>query len=123
MAGRWVGLEGSACRPWFRSPLGSTGFSLCSIGTHRLKPVLPKRKQVNRVLVVVTLISSLGAQNGSLRGTVTDPSGAAVPGAVVQLRGPGGGDHAKTGTAGQDWLPWVAAGEYPVPVGCEGCGA
>ena len=35
----------------------------------------------------------------ALRGTVTDPSGALVPGALVQLRGPAGDQRKTTGDA------------------------
>ena len=35
-----------------------------------------------------------------LRGTITDPSGALVPGALVQLRGPGGEQRKTTGVDG-----------------------
>ena len=37
----------------------------------------------------------------SLRGTITDQSGALVPGAVVQLRGPGGEQRRTTDASGQ----------------------
>src|SRR6266545_902913 len=60
----------------------------------------------------------------SLRGTVTDPSGAAVPGAVVQLRGPGpklgNAQRAKTGSAGEYSFPSLAPGRYQVRVNAKG---
>ena len=37
----------------------------------------------------------------SLRGTITDPSGALVPGALVQLRGPGPEQRATSDDKGQ----------------------
>jgi hypothetical protein len=78
---------------------------------------------VNKNLAVIVLFSALApawAQAPSLRGTVTDPSGAAVPGAVVQLRGPGGEQRAKTGSAGQYAFPSVAPGTYQIHVSAKG---
>jgi len=56
----------------------------------------------------------------SLRGTVTDPSGALVPGAVVQLRGPGGEQRKTTGGDGQYAFPALNAGKYTVRVIAKG---
>ena len=57
---------------------------------------------MNNYYVVCLLAVSACAQNvPGLQGTVTDPSGAAVPGAVVEVRGPGGEHRAATNSSGQ----------------------
>ena len=50
----------------------------------------------------------------SLRGAVTDPSGAVVPGALVQLRGPGGEKRARTGPTGEYSFPNLRPGNYTI---------
>src|ERR1039457_175980 len=60
------------------------------------------------------------ANGPALRGTVTDPSGALVPGAVVQLRGPGGEQRKTTGDDGQYAFPALNAGNYTVRVIAKG---
>jgi hypothetical protein len=50
----------------------------------------------------------------SLQGVVTDPSGAVVPGALVQLRGPGPERRATTGDSGRYQFTAVAPGKYTV---------
>ena len=56
----------------------------------------------------------------SLRGTVTDPSGASVPGAIVQLLGPGGQQRAKTDELGNYTFRSVPPGKYRVRVIAKG---
>jgi Carboxypeptidase regulatory-like domain len=56
----------------------------------------------------------------ALRGTVTDPSGALVPGALVQLRGPGGEKRQTTGGDGQYNFTNLSAGKYTVRVIAKG---
>jgi hypothetical protein len=56
----------------------------------------------------------------SLRGTITDPSGALVPGALVQLRGPGGEQRKTTGVDGQYAFPALKPGKYNVRVIAKG---
>src|SRR5438128_5873801 len=56
----------------------------------------------------------------SLRGVVTDPSGALVPGALVQLRGPGGEQRATTDISGQYEIPALRPGKYLVRVIVKG---
>ena len=56
----------------------------------------------------------------SLRGTVTDPSGALVPGAVVELRGPGGSQRRTTNGAGEYAFPALANGAYAVRLTAKG---
>jgi hypothetical protein len=56
----------------------------------------------------------------SLRGTITDPSGAAVPGATVQIRGPRGERRAVTDGAGAYSFAALAPGKYQVRVVARG---
>src|SRR5438270_10001637 len=50
----------------------------------------------------------------SLHGTVTDPSGASVPAALVQLVGPRGEQRMATGADGQYSFPGLVPGRYRV---------
>ena len=63
---------------------------------------------------------ALAAASVSLRGLVTDPSGAAVPAAVVQLVGPGGERRARTADNGLYSFPSLAPGRYRLRVIAEG---
>jgi hypothetical protein len=56
------------------------------------------------------------AQTVSLHGTVTDPSGALVPKAMVQLRGPGGEQRQTTGVDGQYNFAELRPGRYNIRV-------
>ncbi|MDP9170809.1 MAG: carboxypeptidase-like regulatory domain-containing protein, partial [Acidobacteriota bacterium] len=72
---------------------------------------------MKRVLVVyLLLLCSLAAQvpQPGLRGTVTDPSGASVSGALVQVIGPGGQQRTATGSDGQYSLVGLSPGKYRV---------
>ncbi|MDP8982029.1 MAG: carboxypeptidase regulatory-like domain-containing protein [Acidobacteriota bacterium] len=73
---------------------------------------------MNRLLVICLLAVSVHAQG--LRGTVTDPSGAAVAGAVVQARGPRGDRRSKTDYAGRYVFRSLAAGRYRVRIAAKG---
>jgi Carboxypeptidase regulatory-like domain len=64
--------------------------------------------------------SLLQAQTASLRGTVTDPSGALVPGALVQLRGPGQEQRATSDDKGQYSFPTLQPGKYTIRVIAKG---
>ena len=55
-----------------------------------------------------------------LRGTVTDPSGAAIQGAVVQARGPGREHRTRTDSVGQYAFPKLPAGRYQVRIAAKG---
>lgn len=69
------------------------------------------------VLVAMAATGSLFAQNrGTIRGTVSDQSGAAVPDATVQVRSAttGFSQTAKSGSDGVYSLLYLAAGEYNV---------
>src|SRR5258708_5390950 len=69
-------------------------------------------------------VISVGAQTLALRGVVTDPSGAVVPGVTVQLHGPGAGggrDHrAKTDTGGRYAFTALAPGKYQFRISVNG---
>src|SRR5580704_6603419 len=56
----------------------------------------------------------------SLHGTVTDPSGALVPGALVQLRGPGPEVRATSDDKGQYAFATVLPGKYTIRVIAKG---
>jgi hypothetical protein len=62
----------------------------------------------------------LQAQTPGLHGTVTDPSGALVPGALVQLRGPGPEQRATSDDKGQYSFATLAAGKYNIRVIAKG---
>jgi hypothetical protein len=75
------------------------------------------------VLSFAACAFSLAAQTppaASLRGVVTDPSGALVPGALVQLRGLGGEQRATTDISGQYAFPAVRPGKYLMRVIVKG---
>jgi len=54
------------------------------------------------------------------RGTITDPSGAAVPGAEVRIRGARGEQRAVTDSAGAYSFAALAPGKYQVRVSAKG---
>ena len=56
----------------------------------------------------------------SLHGVVTDPSAAVVPGALVQLRGPGGEQRQTTNVSGEYSFPSLRPGKYLVRVIAKG---
>jgi hypothetical protein len=58
--------------------------------------------------------------SASLRGTVTDPSGAVVPGAVIQVLGSGRDRRARTGNTGQYSFPSLPPGAYRIRVTARG---
>lgn len=71
-------------------------------------------------LVAVTLTSKQPARTGSVRGTVTDPSGGVVPGAAVTLMGTGGSNTILTDTSGKYQLAGLTPGHYSVVVRAQG---
>lgn len=76
---------------------------------------------MNRLLAISLLAVSAWAQAvPGLQGTVSDPSGAAVPGAVVEARGPGGNRRARTDSSGRYAFPALAAGRYQVRISAKG---
>lgn len=68
------------------------------------------------VCLAVAWMTSANAQtpSGSLRGVVTDPSGAVVPGALVQIFGPGGQKRVTTNDTGAYEFLSLAPGKYRV---------
>lgn len=75
---------------------------------------------MNKLLTIYLLAVSAYAQAvPGLRGTVTDPSGAAVPGAVVQARGPGGNHRARTNSSGEYVFPSLIPGRYQVRIAAK----
>src|SRR4051812_44835469 len=70
-------------------------------------------------MIVLALLFQLASAQPSLRGVVTDPSGAVVPNATVQVRGPAD-RRVRTGPAGQYAFPALPAGSYEVRVTAKG---
>src|SRR5580704_15432082 len=68
----------------------------------------------------LALLLRAQAPTASLRGTVTDPSGALVPGALVQLRGQGPEHRATTDGNGQYSFIALPAGKYTVRIIAKG---
>jgi Carboxypeptidase regulatory-like domain len=78
-------------------------------------------KTIFNFALLVCLALSLQAQTPPiLHGTVTDPSGALVPGALVQLRGPGPEQRATTNDDGQYSFATLRTGSYTVRVIAKG---
>jgi Carboxypeptidase regulatory-like domain len=77
---------------------------------------------IPNVLAVLILASAAWGQSNpaGLRGTITDPSGASVPAALVQLRGPGGEQRATTDASGRYVFSSLRAGRYLVRVMAKG---
>src|SRR5437868_15392347 len=72
------------------------------------------------MLIPLLLFLAQAGDTPSLRGVVTDPSGAAVPGAAVQVRGRGGEKRARTAGAGSYSFPSLAPGVYDIRVTAKG---
>jgi hypothetical protein len=78
-------------------------------------------KTTSRYVYLLLLVcASLFGQAGSIHGVVTDPSGAAVPNAVVAVKGTGGDFHAKADGGGRYAVNNVPAGKYAVAIGAKG---
>jgi hypothetical protein len=80
------------------------------------------KKKATAFLLLVCLWQSVivFAQTPSLRGTVKDPSGAAVPGATVQLSGSGREQRKTTDVNGQFSFPSLVPGKYQVRITAKG---
>src|SRR5690242_17323021 len=75
------------------------------------------------LFLCLTIPSALSAQRlgGTIRGQVTDESGALVPGAKVSAAGPGGVIKATTsGNDGTYAIPGLAPGKYDVQASSPG---
>jgi hypothetical protein len=66
------------------------------------------------LLCLATWLSAGAQTSTTLHGAVTDPSGSSVPGAIVQILGPGGEQRQTTGTDGMYSFPSVQRGKYRV---------
>src|ERR1700745_2943087 len=66
------------------------------------------------------LPAALGQSTGSLHGQITDPSGAIIPGATVQLTSPANNYTAQTGSDGSYSFKGLAPGTYTLNVTEEG---
>jgi len=71
---------------------------------------------MNRLCLLLALVVCLQAEDLALRGVVTDPSGAAIPGATVTVRGPGGEHRTKTNDAGEYSFASLKSGKYQLRV-------
>jgi protocatechuate 3,4-dioxygenase beta subunit len=74
------------------------------------------RARLGVIAVVICLAGFAWGQPppASLRGVVTDPAGAVVPNALVQLRGPQGEQRASTDIFGEYRFASLAHGRYQV---------
>ncbi len=81
-----------------------------------------KHAWILRGLSALGLMVAAWGQSPSagLRGLITDPSGASVPAALVQLRGPGGEQRATTNEAGRYEFASLRPGKYMVRVIAKG---
>ena len=74
---------------------------------------------MTRLIVLLSFLPPAFASEG-LHGTVTDPSGAGVPGAVVQLRGKQGVRRIRTDHTGHYFFPAVSPGRYELRIAAKG---
>lgn len=72
------------------------------------------------LVVAVPMVAQTPSAPASLRGTITDPSGALVPQALIQLRGPGGERRTKTDDLGRYSVSALPAGKYNLRVIAKG---
>src|ERR1700692_3998041 len=82
----------------------------------------PFRRSLGQCALALLMAVALFAQApASLRGTVTDPSGAGVPGASVTVTGPGGLVRvAQTGNEGSYTITNLPPGTYTLRVAAKG---
>jgi hypothetical protein len=71
-------------------------------------------------VAALSALAQTASRPASLQGTITDPSGALVPQALVQLRGPGGEHRARTDDSGKYTFSTLPAGKYNVRVIAKG---
>jgi carboxypeptidase family protein len=79
-------------------------------------------KSARAVLILLTFVDSQGAVTGSISGIVRDPSGAAIPGAIVTVTNTAMGlqHKAVTDSKGDYAFPTLPAGRYDLEVAAEG---
>jgi hypothetical protein len=77
---------------------------------------------VSMLVVCLAVVFAQETSAPGVSGTVTDPSGASIPGAAIQLRGPGGEHRAKTDQMGHYSLPKLAPGKYQLRIAAKGFG-
>ena len=79
-------------------------------------------KNLRSIVAVALSLAWAAAQtpSASLHGIVTDPSGAVVPGALVQVRGPGGEQRSSTDQSGRYVFSSLRPGKYLVRVIVKG---
>jgi Carboxypeptidase regulatory-like domain len=76
------------------------------------------------LLLCTFLCPALAQEFGVLRGQITDPSGAAIPAAMILLHAPGGTSlSAETGSNGTYFFPTLPAGTYTIRVSAAGFSA
>ena len=73
-----------------------------------------------RLLITLLLCVASASAQSSLHGTVTDPSGAAVPNASVAITGPKGAKRARTDNTGEYSFPRLGPGRYSLQVTAKG---
>ena len=79
---------------------------------------------MHRLSLLLALLAPAWTQPvPSLRGTVTDPAGAVIAGAVIQLRGPVRERRATTDHTGQYVFPSLVPGKYQVRITAKGFSA
>src|SRR5689334_21721558 len=71
---------------------------------------------MNRLCLLLAPAVCRYADDPALRGVVTDPSGAAIPGAIVTVRGPGGEHRTRTSDTGEYSFPSLKPGKYQLRV-------
>jgi protocatechuate 3,4-dioxygenase beta subunit len=79
-----------------------------------------KTTSICALIVSYLALIAQAQTSASLRGTVTDPSSALVPGALVQLRGPGPEQRATSDDKGQYSFAALQPGKYTVRVIAKG---
>jgi carboxypeptidase family protein len=86
-----------------------------------LRPLFKFISTLFIIFVLLTIFASAQSQTGSLRGQVTDPSGAVVTDATVTATGPGGQTvSAKTNQAGNFEIGNLPPGKYAVSARAKG---
>jgi hypothetical protein len=72
------------------------------------------------LLILVVAVAAFGQTTASIKGTVTDPTGAAVVGAKVTVKGVGIDRATQTNTSGDYEVPALPPGNYSVEVQISG---